>query len=228
MGRSRLPAACSALVVVVALGACANGASTSAGSATEPAAAGETTTSAGDPATAPPYRTQAFQPTLTVQPPSWLPPEPSADEEHFLTWTGEGPDIDRAVRFLSPVGVYDPGHRPQHLGPLPKDYTVAYLLGLDKYGADISAPTSLEVDGHPATLVTAGTDSGLHGSLGCRTRDPVPDNCFGLQAWALLHIAVIDIEGAPLLAWARVVPGSPHAEEDFEAFEELLGSVHFG
>jgi hypothetical protein len=227
MGRSRLRAACTTLVVLVVLGACAHDASSSAGPATELAAGGASTTSAGDPASAPPYRTQAFQPSLTVEPPSWLPPEPSADEEHFLTWTGEGPDIDRAVRFLSPVGVYDPGHRPQHLGPLPKDY-VAYLLGLDKYGADISEPTSLDVDGHPATLVTAGTDSGLQGSLGCRTRDPVPDNCFGLQAWALLHIAVIEVDGAPLLAWARVVPGSPHMEEDFEAFEELLGSVHFG
>src|SRR4029079_13374233 len=106
-------------------------------------------------AAAPPYATVSFQPALTVDPPSWLPPEPSADEPHFLTWTGTGADVERAARFLSPVGLYEPAH-PQELVPLPADY-VGYVQSLSSYGADISAPTTTTVDGHQATIFDAST-----------------------------------------------------------------------
>jgi hypothetical protein len=109
---------------------------------------------------------------------------------------------------------------------VPKDY-VTYLLGLSRYGADLSAPTTLDVDGHPATVVTASTDTGLDGSLGCQAADLPPKDCFGLQEFALLHIAVIDVDGTTLLAWARTVSDSPDAEHDFAAFENLLGDVRF-
>ena len=67
--------------------------------------------------TTPAYTTHSFRPALTVEPPSWLPPAPSTDEKHFLTWTGKGADVDRAVRFTSPVGLYDPGRHRHRLSP---------------------------------------------------------------------------------------------------------------
>jgi hypothetical protein len=205
-------------VLVVGLGSCSNGESSSSAGEPQPSAAGSSPE--------PPYETQHFMPAMTVEPPSWLPPEPALDEEHLLTWVGTGPDVDRAVRFVSPVGLYDPALHPGRLSPLPKDY-VTYLLGLSQYGAHISAPTTLDVDGHPATVVTASTETGLGGSLGCQATDLSPEDCFGLQEFALLRLAVIDVDGTTLLAWARTVPGSPDSEHDFAALEDLLGDVRF-
>ncbi len=155
----------------------------------------------------------------------WLPSDPSADEGHFLTWTGTGADIDRALRFLSPVGLYEPAH-PHKLVSVPSDY-LGYLQSLSSYGADISAPTSVTVDGHPATIVTTGTRSGLDGSLGCQSPELDAKDCFGVQEFAVLHLAVIDVDGTLLLAWARVVPNSPNTEADFASFERMLQTVHF-
>ena len=137
----------------------------------------DTTTSSTAP-TASPYVARHFVPHFTVPPPSWLPPVPVVDDRHFLTWVGEGADVDRAVRFLSPVGINDPGHHPRQLSPVPHDY-VQYFLGLRKYGAEITDRSTLDVDGHRATLVTAGTSTGLSGSMGCQGRDVVPDECYG-------------------------------------------------
>ena len=188
--------------------------------------AGDAETTAAADAQPAVYEAHDFAPPFTVEPPSWLPPEPSAAEQHFLTWTGEGADVDRAVRFLSPIGLYDPGHRPRHLSPLPENY-VEYLLGLSRFGAEISSPTELDVDGHSATVVTAGTTTGLSGSLGCPAPDLVADDCFGLQEFAVLRLAAIDVDGTILVAWARTVPGSPQSEQDFAAFEDLLRTVRF-
>ena len=169
MGRSRSGAA----LVVAWLGvACLAACSADKGTPTD----GPPTPTAR--AEAPPYETRSFAPALTVTPPSWLPEAPAVDEEHFLTWVGAGVDVDRAVRFLSPVGIFDPGHRPQRLSPVPDDY-VTYLLDLTHFGADISSPTT------------------------------------------------IDVDGRVLLAWARDVTGSPDAESDATAFEQLLGGVRF-
>lgn len=233
MGRSGTPRSLVGLVVVACLMASlAAGlvACSSHDAAPEPSSSTplrETAVAgATDAAVAPAYRTRNFAPALTVAPPSWLPPEPAADERHFLTWVGEGVDVDRAVRFLSPVGLYDPGHRPGRLGPLPRDY-LAYLRGLARYGAVISAATSLDVDGHPATVVTASTQTGLDGALGCRSLGPPATECFGLQEFAVLRLAVIVIDGGVVLAWARVVPGSPYADHDFGEFEHMLEGLRF-
>ena len=221
MGRS-IGLGLSAALVVLGSAACA-------GDADERTATSSPSSTSSGPTAAEPtpaYTTHSFRPALTVEPPSWLPPAPSTDEEHFLTWTGEGADVDRAVRFTSPVGLYDPGHPRRRLRPLPKDY-IAYLMGLEKYGADITTPTEIEVGGHHATLVTASTNDGLDGSLGCQEPDQVPTDCFGLQDFALLHLAVIDVDGSTVLAWARVVRGAPYLDQDFAAFETMLRSVHF-
>jgi hypothetical protein len=176
--------------------------------------------------TSAPYSTRQFIVPFTVDPPGWLPPDPAVDEKRFLTWVGDGVDIDRAVRFIAPVGIYDPADERHRLSPVPRDY-VRYLLGLEKYGGDISAPTSMEVDGHRATIVTAGTTTGLSGSLGCQERGLAPDDCYGLQDFALLHIAVIDVDGVTIVAWARTVPGAAESEDDFAAFEEMLAGLKF-
>jgi hypothetical protein len=173
-----------------------------------------------------PYSTRHFIVPLTVDPPGWLPPEPSVDGKRFLTWAGDGVDVDRAVRFIAPVGIYDPADGGRRLGPVPRDY-LHYLLGLEKYGGDISAPTSIEVDGHRATLVTASTSTGLSGSLGCPERGLPPDDCYGLQEFALLHIAVLDVDGVTMLAWARTLPGATESEDDFAAFKEMLAGLTF-
>ncbi len=221
MGRFSALALSAALVLL--------GSAACAGDADEPTAASSPSSSSSGPTASehtPAYRTHSFRPAFTVEPPSWLPPVPSTDEQHFLTWTGEGADVDRAVRFTSPVGLYDPGRHRNVLSPLPKDY-VAYLMGLEKYGADITTPTEIEVGGHRATLVDASTSEGLDGSLGCPEPDLAPTECFGLQDFAVLHLAVVDVDGRTVLAWARVVPGAPYLDQDFAAFESMLRSVRF-
>lgn len=198
----------------------------------DPQAATPTVSSTTDRATdaatgeAAPYSTRHFVVPFTVDPPHWLPPEPAVDEKRFLTWVGDGVDIDRAVRFIAPVGVYDPGGDGRRLTPVPRDY-VRYLRGLERYGGDISASTSIEVDGHPATLVTASTSTGLSGSLGCQQRGLAPDDCFGLQTFALLHIAVVDVDGVTMVAWARTLPGAAESDDDFAAFQEMLAGLKF-
>jgi hypothetical protein len=214
MGRSHAP-----LLLLLALTACS-------GSSSDPSSDPSSTHSASQSATSTPvYSAVNFKPSFTVEPPSWLSPDPTADEPHFLTWTGTGADVDRAVRFLAPIGVFDPAHA-NRLSPLPKDY-VGYLEGLSAYGAEISTPTTMTVDGHPATLFTASTPTGLNGVLGCQAKGLTPGDCYGLQEYAQLRLAVIHVDGTLVLAWARVVPGSPVAEEDFKAFDDLLGTVSF-
>jgi hypothetical protein len=175
------------------------------------------------------YDSQSFVPALTVDRPSWLPADPVLDEPHFLTWVGEGVDVDRAVRFMSPIGVYDPRAPDKHPGelrPVPADYT-RYLLGMRKYGVELSDRASGEVDGRRATLLTAGTTASLSGVLGCQDEGLSPDDCYGLQPYAVIRLAVIDDEGTTVLAWVRTLPGSPTRDQDFAAFEDLLATVHF-
>ena len=199
MGRTRAwVALATALLSLAACGGGDGDGGAVPSSTTNPPATADTTTSSTAP-TASPYVARHFVPHLTVPPPSWLPPVPVVDDRHFLTWVGEGADVDRAVRFLSPVGINDPGHHPRQLSPVPHDY-VQYFLGLRKYGAEITDRSTLDVDGHRAALVTAGTSTGLSGSMGCQGRDVVPDECYGLQTYALLRFAMIDVDGSWLLA----------------------------
>ena len=116
MGRTRawVALAVAPLVSLAACGGDDGGARPSApitNSATSPPTKAATATPSAT-SLAAPYRSQHFVPRFIVAPPPWLPPEPVIDDRHFLTWVGEGADIDRAVRFMSPVGIYDPGHHP--------------------------------------------------------------------------------------------------------------------
>jgi hypothetical protein len=226
MGRTRAWVALAA--ALLSLVACSGGDGGAAPSSPTkpPATAGATTSGTATASSAPPYAARHFVPHLTVAPPPWLPAQPVLDERHFLTWVGEGADVDRAVRFMSPVGINDPGHHPRRLSPVPRDY-VAYFLGLRAHGAEITDRTTLDVDGHHATLVTARTSTALSGSLGCPERDLDPDHCYGLQTYALVRLAMIDLDGSWLLAWARTLPGSPTSDQDFAGFEDLLARLRF-
>ena len=233
MGRSRTLCAVVATLAGISLAAC----DAAADDPPAPAPRSESVPSASVPDEQPtasrapdPYASQKFTPSLTVDRPAWLPAEPVLDEPHFLTWVGEGVDVDRAVRFLSPVGLYAPAapdKKPGDLRPVPRDY-VRYLVGLEKYGAELSDRVMAEVDGHPTTLLTAGTTASLSGTLGCQEESLSPDDCLGLQPYALIRLAVIDDDGTTVLAWARTLPGSPTRDQDFAAFEGMLGTLDFG
>src|SRR5690349_20645251 len=98
MGRTRAwVALAAALLSLVACGGGGGGAAPSspASSTTDsPTTAGAAT--AVTASAAPPYAARHFVPHLTVAPPPWLPAQPVLDERHFLTWVGEGADVDRA------------------------------------------------------------------------------------------------------------------------------------
>jgi hypothetical protein len=219
-----------ALVATLLAGCSASGDDSAAPPVSDPA----TTTSSSDPPTpastaAQPYDTRAFAPALTVDPPAWFSSDPVQDEPHFLTWSGDGVDVDRAVRFMSPVGLYAPGAPDKKVGelrPLPRNY-VHHLVGLRRHGAQIGERATTEVDGHPATLLTAGTTVSLSGVLGCQQDGLAPGACYGLQPYAVIRLAVIDDDGTTVLAWTRELPGSPTRDQDFAAFEALLATVHF-
>ncbi|MEO6059113.1 MAG: hypothetical protein ABIQ05_03970 [Candidatus Limnocylindria bacterium] len=170
------------------------------------------------------YTTTAFSVPLTIIVEPLLNTPPAIDESNLLSWYGT-PNVDEAVRFLIPVEVYAPGSSsPQ---PPPSDY-LAYLQGQAADGAAFSDISTITVDGHAGTLMTATTTNGLDGSLGCPTLGADQgEGCFGLQPGLSLRITVIDMgAGTTLLAWAKTGKDAP--DDDFVAmFERMLASVRF-
>jgi len=170
------------------------------------------------------YQSQQFVTPFEVTVPAWLPAVPDADEPNFLTWIGTDTSFDRAVRFLVPVTVYQPGSDAPT--PPPEDY-LSHLYGQVAHGANFADERRTSVDGMPTTIMTATTAASLDGSLGCSAPDvPAPD-CFGLQAGMELRLAVIDMGGSTVVAWARVTEGSVDAGEVFADFEQMLESIQF-
>ena len=169
------------------------------------------------------YSSVAFSVPFTVVVDSLLRSQPDVDSANLLSWRAAG-SADEAVRFLVPVEVYAPASSsPQ---PPPPDY-LAYLRGQAARGAEFSSELAITVDGHPGTILTATTQDALDGSLGC----PIggadrADGCFGLQPDLSLRIAVIEIGGTTLVAWARTGRADPDVE--FVAmFERMLASLQF-
>jgi hypothetical protein len=170
------------------------------------------------------YQSERFVTPLKVTVPAWLPAVPNAEEPNFLTWIGDDASFDRAVRFLVPVNVYQPGSA---AATPPPDGYLSYLRGHVRYGAQLADETTTSVDGMPTTIVTATTAASLDGSLGCPAADvPAPD-CFGLQSGMALRLAVIEVADKTLVAWARVTEGSADAAEVFADFEQMLVSLQF-
>ena len=167
------------------------------------------------------YSSTTFAVPFDVTLPEWVAPEPAAEEPNFVTW--EGSEVDRAIRFLAPVSLYPP--ESMTLGTpsaLPDDY-LSYLFSLADYGATFDDVVETTVDGLPSTVVTATTDRGLDGSLGCQAEGLIAADCFGVQSDFTLRLAVVEVGDQPLLIWVRDIGGAA----EYDTFDEMLASVHF-
>jgi hypothetical protein len=197
--------------VVVFAAACASGSPVSIAGPSESASAGG-------------YVSKQFARPLEVDVPAWLPAQPTADEPNFLTWTGEGAAVDRAVRFLVPVNLYPPGSTVT--ASVPDDY-LGYLRTQTRHGARLTDQKALTVGGLPATILTAATSTSLDGSLGCPAEGVAAPDCYGLQPGLALRIAIIDVGDTTLLIWARGVDGASDQAREFADFERMLATVYF-
>jgi hypothetical protein len=148
---------------------------------------------------------------------------PNPDSRNLLSWdAADGPN--NKVRFLVPVNLYRPGSVNPEAPP--KDY-LTYLQGLTSQGVKLSDVTKITVDGHPATLMSAATDQGFDGDLGCpKAGADQAWGCFGVQPEFIARIAVIPVGDSTLLAWARTSKASPD-DAFVTTFETMLKSVQF-
>jgi hypothetical protein len=218
--RFAVTAAVSALVLLVLQG-CSSGGAT-------PGPAKAAATSASSPATQT-YATKNFMLPLTVTVDASLKSPPASDLKTFLTWYAAH-SSDNKVRFLVPTNVYRPGSTISKAPP--KNY-LAYLQGLTSHGVTLSHVVRTTVDGHPATLMTATSDSAagpdgfFDGTLGCpNIGADQSEGCYGIQPDVLARLAVIPVGHTTLLAWARTSKASPD-EAFFAMFERMLKSVRF-
>jgi hypothetical protein len=169
------------------------------------------------------YVSEQFAPAVEVTVPAWLSTAPDTDESNFLTWVGTDEHVDRAVRFLLPVEVYEPGSAAAT--PVPEDY-LSYLRSQAAHGARLVDETTTSVDGSLATILTGTTPTTLDKSLGCpAVNTPAPD-CFGLHAGLALRLAIIDLGDRTLVVWARVTEDSADAAEVFADFGQMLAGLH--
>jgi hypothetical protein len=216
--RLALIAAVSALALLVLPG-CSSGGSTS-GSTKAPAA------SPSSPATQT-YASKAFVLPLTVPVDASLKSPPNPDSAHLLSWDAANSSSSK-VRFLAPTNLYHPGSSASEAPP--RNY-LKYLQGLASHGAQLSHVTTITVDGHPATLMTATSATGpqgfFDGTLGCpNIGADQAEGCYGIQPDLILRLAVIPVSNTTLLAWARTSKASPN-EAFFAMFERMLDGVRF-
>jgi hypothetical protein len=217
--RLAVVAAVSAFALLVLPG-CSSGGSTSG-----PAKA--STSSPSSPA-GQTYASQAFAVPLTITvPASYFKAQPNEDTSTLLTWFTGSEARYHKVRFLLPAALYRPGQTAPEKPP--KDY-LAYLRGLSRQGVTLADEKKITVGGHRATLMTVTTEHGLPGAEGCPQTQGVPDaveDCYGPQPEAPVRIAVIDVSGRTLLAWAAINTGAPDESAFFAEFEAMLKSVQF-
>jgi hypothetical protein len=167
---------------------------------------------------------------LTITVPASFKAQPNSDTSTFLTWvTGstENEGTFHRVRFLLPVALYRPGQTAPETPP--KDY-LTYLRGLSRQGATLADEKKITVDGHSATLMTVTSTQHLDGATGCPQTQGVPDaggDCYGPQPEAAARMAVIDVSGRTLLAWAGINKGASDESAFFAEFEAMLKSVQF-
>ena len=165
------------------------------------------------------FTSQEFSVPFTVALPNSLKPQPSEDTKTLISWgavTGQN-----GVRFLLPVVVYPDSKTPQ---PPPKDYP-SYLRGLVSAGATYVDQSTTTVAGQQATLMTGTTTRALDGTLGCPAETTPVETCFGLQPDLALRIAVVNLNGRTLVAWARTQQGDAGAPEFFAEFEAMLHTL---
>jgi len=211
------PSAAIAALALLAVGGCSSGGSTSeSAKASTSSPAGQT------------YASKAFAVPLTITvPASFFKAQPNSDTNTFLTWfTGSEARYHKA-RFLLPVALYRPGQTAPETPP--KDY-LTYLRGLSRHGATLADEKKITVDGHSATLMTVTSTQHLDGAEGCPQTQGVPDaggDCFGPGPAAAIRIAVIDVSGRTLVAWAGINTGASDESAFFAEFEAMLKSVQF-
>ncbi|WUJ69471.1 hypothetical protein OG809_30765 [Kribbella soli] len=169
------------------------------------------------------YASQTFSIGLTVTLPEDLKLEANPDSVTLLSWDSNLAQ-ENAVRFVLPVNLY----KPKQLKPVapPQNY-LAYLRSLTAQGATYADEKTTTVDGHAATLMTGDTAEPLDGVLGCPKVSTPPADCFGLQPDLSLRIAVIDINGKTLLAWARAEKNATDVPAFFAEFEAMLKGLKF-
>jgi hypothetical protein len=225
MTRYRLAAlaALSALALLVLLG-CSSGGTTSALTKASTAPPSSPSSSASQT-----YASKDFMLPLTVTVDASLKSPPAIDFTTFLTWDAAHSSSNK-VRFLVPTNLYRPGSL---ISQAPPKHYLKYLRGLTSRGVKLSNVVKITVDGHPATLMTAASDSAagppgfFDGTIGCA--DPADDQeeaCLGFQPEMMLRIAVIPVGNTTLLAWARTSKAQPD-ETFFAMFERMLKSVRF-
>jgi hypothetical protein len=219
--RIAVAASLSALTLLVMAG-CSSAASTSGPATAAPSSpTGQT------------YASKAFVVPLTVTVDASLKSPPVLDSRNLLYWDAAKSSVNK-VRFLVSTNLYGPNSSISEAPP--KDY-LKYLQGLTSQGLGLSNVVKINVDGHPATLMTVTSNAADHGffdgSLGCpntgATQDTGADHgegCYGFQPDLSLRLAVIPVGNTTLLAWARA--SNPHPDEAFFAmFERMLNSVRF-
>lgn len=169
------------------------------------------------------YSSTSFVVPFDVEPPAWLDPTPTVEQANFVTW--EAPNVP-AVRFLAPETVYRPGEKKDTA--VPKDY-LAYLLGQTSAGGHFRDQTTSTIGGQSATLLTATTDKGLDGSLGCPAKGTLAPACFGLQEGLELRMALLQVNGKQLLIWLRLDTDMKPADvaTHIASFDAMLASLRF-
>jgi hypothetical protein len=187
------------------------------------------------PSSAPPrlgahvYATKAFKVPFTVTVPANMPVEPAADETNFVTWGWfkSQSESEPAIRIMAPVSVFPPGNS---MPSSPPANYLQYLRSLAAVGARFSDETTLNVDGHPATILTATAADGvvLDGAVGCPVPETNAKSCFALESTLVLRLAVIDLgNGVTLVAWMRTGAGSAEQANEFNDFEQMLATIRF-
>ena len=214
------PSAAIAALALLAVGGCSSGGSTSG-----PAKASTSSPSSPVGQT---YASKAFAVPLTITvPASFFKAQPNSDTNTFLTWFTGSEVRYHKVRFLLPVSLYREGQTAPEKPP--KDY-LTYLRGLSRHGATLADEKKITVDGHSATLMTVTSTQHLDGAEGCPQTQGVPDaagDCYGPQPEAAARIAVIDVSGRTLLAWAGINTGASDESAFFADFEAMLKSIQF-
>jgi len=175
------------------------------------------------------YTTKSFRVPFTATVPADMPATPATDEHNFVTW-GQfktSSETEPAIRFMLPVSVFPPGSTAPT--PPPANY-LQYLRKLSAAGARFADETSLNVDGHPATILTATAAAGvvLDGAVGCPTTETDPKSCFALESTLVLRLSVIPLDGGlTLVAWVRTGPTATDQVSQFKHFEQMLTSIRF-
>jgi hypothetical protein len=214
------PSATIAALALLAVGGCSSGGSTSG-----PAKASTSSPSSPVGQT---YASKAFAVPLTITvPASFFKAQPNSDTNTLLTWFTGSEARFHKVRFLLPDSLYRPGQTAPEKPP--KDY-LTYLRGLSRQGATFADEKKITVDGHSATLMTGTAEHDLDGSIGCPQTGGSPDaggDCFGWGPAAVARIAVIDVSGRTLLAWAGINTGASDESAFFADFEAMLKSIQF-